>query len=92
MPDLPAEPLATVPRARHPLRQWEVHPNLLQLQTGQPLILVGTPQQIATRLQELHGLGLNHLIVEGGGAVSEVLRFGEHVLPLLRKERPHHER
>lgn len=91
VPDLPPESLATVPRARHPLRQWEVHPNLLQITPGQPLILVGTPQQIATRLQELHGAGLNHLIVEGGPAVSEVLRFGEQVLPLLRKERLHHE-
>jgi len=91
VPSVPAEALATVPRARHPLRQREVHPNLLQLTPGQPLILVGTPPQIATRLQELHGLGLNHLILEGGPAVSEVLRFGEQVLPLLRKERSCHE-
>ena len=89
--DLPAEPLATLPRARHPLRQWEVHPNLLQRAPGQPLILVGTAQQIATRLQELHGLGLGQLILEGGPAVSEVLRFGEQVVPLLRKERLHHD-
>ncbi|NVZ54248.1 LLM class flavin-dependent oxidoreductase [Pseudomonas sp. B6002] len=86
--DVPDELLATLPRARHPLRQWEVHPNLLQRAPGQPLILVGTPQQIATRLQELHGLGLNQLILEGGPAVGDVLRFGEQVLPLLRKERP----
>ncbi|PRA33864.1 LLM class flavin-dependent oxidoreductase [Pseudomonas poae] len=91
VPELPTESLATVPRARHPLRQWEVHPNLLQLAPGQPLILVGTPSQVATRLQELHGLGLNHLILEGGPAVRDVLRFGEQVLPHLRKERPHHE-
>ncbi|MGY2377805.1 LLM class flavin-dependent oxidoreductase [Pseudomonas sp. SDO524_S393] len=88
VPAMPVEPLATLPRARHPLRQWEVHPNLLQLAPGQPLILVGTAPQVATRLRELHGLGLTHLIVEGGPAVSEVLRFGEHVVPLLRKERP----
>lgn len=89
VPNLPDEPLATLPRARHPLRQWEVHPNLLQRQPGQPLILVGTAQQVATRLQELHGLGLNQIILEGGPAVSEVLRFGEQVAPLLRKERTH---
>ncbi|NWD89825.1 LLM class flavin-dependent oxidoreductase, partial [Pseudomonas sp. K5002] len=77
-------------------RQWEIHPNLLQLHPGQPLILVGTPRQIATRLQELHGLGLGHIILQGGPAVGEVLRFGEQILPLLfrhglRKERLHHE-
>jgi alkanesulfonate monooxygenase len=91
IPPLPSEPLATLPRARHPLRQWEVHPNLLQLAPGQPLILVGSAPQIATRLQELHGLGLNQVILEGGPAVREVLRFGEQVLPFLRKERLHHE-
>ncbi|KAF1026600.1 MAG: Alkanesulfonate monooxygenase [Pseudomonas sp.] len=94
--DLPAQRLSTLPRDRHPLRQWEVHPNLLQVQPGQPLILVGTPRQIATRLQELHGLGLGQVILQGGPAVSDVLRFGEQVLPLLfqqglRKERLHHE-
>lgn len=88
VPALPDEPLATLPRARHPLRQWEVHPNLLQRAPGQPLILVGTPQQLATRLQELHGLGLDQVILEGGPAVSDVLRFGEQVAPLLRQERP----
>nr|WP_314560128.1 LLM class flavin-dependent oxidoreductase [uncultured Pseudomonas sp.] len=96
VPQLPEASLATLPRARHPLRQWEVHPNLLQREAGQPLILVGTPRQVATRLQELHGIGLNHLILEGGPSVSEVLRFGEQVLPLflqqgLRKERLHHD-
>lgn len=84
--DTPDPHLATVPRGRHPLRQREVHPNLLQLQPGQPLILVGTPHQIATRLQELHGLGLSHIIVQGGPAVADVLRFGEQVVPLLSRQ------
>lgn len=95
-PGLSAPPLSTLPRERHPLRQREVYPNLLQTGPGQPLILVGTPHQIATRLQELHGLGLHHIILQGGPAVSEVLRFAEQVMPLLlqqglRKERLHHE-
>jgi len=50
----------------------------------------------ALALRELHGLGLGHIILQGGPAVSEVLRFGEQILPLLfqhslRKERLHHE-
>lgn len=74
-----------------------MHPNLQQREARQPLILVGTPQQVATRLQEPHGIGLNHLILEDGLSVSEVLRFGEQVLPLpfqqgLRKERLRHDR
>lgn len=72
-----------LPRDRQPLRHFEIHPNLVQLQPGQPLYLVGTPHQVATRLQELHGLGLEHIVIQGQPAVSEVLRFAERILPLL---------
>lgn len=87
--------LPRLSRDRHPLRRFEIHPNLLQLHPGQPLYLVGTPQQIATRLQELHGLGIEHIVIQGQPAVSDVLRFGERILPLLheqglRKERLNH--
>lgn len=77
-------PVTRLGRNRHPLRHFEVHPNLLQLGPGQPLYLVGTAQQIATRLQELHGLGIEHIVIVDQPAVSEVLRFGERVLPLLQ--------
>ncbi|MDF0729272.1 LLM class flavin-dependent oxidoreductase [Pseudomonas entomophila] len=82
--------LPRLQRDSHPLRRFEVHPNLLQLQPGQPLYLVGTATQLATRLQELHGLGIDHVVIHGQPAVGEVLRFAEQVLPLLgplRKER-----
>ncbi|MFJ4373994.1 LLM class flavin-dependent oxidoreductase [Pseudomonas japonica] len=84
-------------RDRQPLRHFEVHPNLLQLRPGQPLYLVGSAQQIATRLGELHGLGIDHIVIHDQAAVAEVLRFGERVLPLLqqqglRKEDSHHDR
>lgn len=70
-------------RDAHPLRRFEVHPNLLQVESGQPVYLIGTPQQLATRLQELHGLGIEHIVIQGQPSVSDVLRFGEQVLPLL---------
>jgi len=98
-PSIQAQPSATalrrLTRSRHPLRQFEIHPNLLQLEPGQPLYLVGTAQQIATRLQELHGLGIEHIVIQDQPAVSDVLRFGERILPLLRgqglrKESPQH--
>lgn len=88
--DLQALPqTAAVPRLsrdRHPLRRFEIHPNLLQLRPGQPLYLVGTPQQIATRLGELHGLGIRQIVIQHQPAVSEVLRFGERILPLLQQQ------
>ncbi|MBA6116233.1 LLM class flavin-dependent oxidoreductase [Pseudomonas putida] len=88
-------PMRRLTRNRHPLRQFEIHPNLLQLRPGQPLYLVGTAQQIATRLQELHGVGIEQIIIQDQPAVSEVLRFGERILPLLhgqglRKEGQRH--
>ncbi|RII74173.1 LLM class flavin-dependent oxidoreductase [Pseudomonas monteilii] len=79
-----ATPLRRLARNRHPLRQFELHPNLLQLRPGEPLYLVGTAQQIATRLQELHGLGVEHIVIQDQPTVSDVLRFGERILPLLR--------
>lgn len=94
LPD-PAASIITLPRGRHPLRHFEIHPNLVQLKPGQPLYIVGTVHQIANRLQELHGLGIEHIVILGQPAVSEVLCFGERVLPLLydhglRKEPTQH--
>ncbi|MDG9885333.1 LLM class flavin-dependent oxidoreductase [Pseudomonas sp. GD04058] len=94
----PAEPPASAAVRRLARdRQLEVHPNLLQPGPGQPLYLVGNAQQIATRLGELHGLGIEHIVIQDQPAVAEVLRFGERILPLLReqglrKERQRHER
>lgn len=82
-----ADGVTRLQRDGHPLRRFEVHPNLLQQAPDQPLYLVGTAQQLATRLQELHGVGIEHIVIQGQPTVSDVLRFGEQVLPLLaRKE------
>ncbi|PBQ10125.1 LLM class flavin-dependent oxidoreductase [Pseudomonas syringae] len=77
------------------VRRHEIHPNLWRPFKAGPTLLVGTPQQIATRLQELHGLGVGHINICAQPAVSDALRFGEEVLPLLqakglREEQRHH--
>ncbi|KPA91336.1 LLM class flavin-dependent oxidoreductase [Pseudomonas sp. RHF3.3-3] len=91
VPDVPSRVLP-LKRQQHPARRFEIHPNLWQPHSDQPLYIVGSPHQVATRLQQLHGLGLGQVIVQGEPAVREVLRFGEQILPLLtaqglRKER-----
>jgi len=66
------------------VRRHEIHPNFWRPFSDQPALLVGTPKQIATRLQELHGLGVNHICLQALPAVSEALRFAEQILPLLQ--------
>ncbi|ANI15745.1 MULTISPECIES: LLM class flavin-dependent oxidoreductase [Pseudomonas] len=71
-------------RGSHPARRQEIHPNLWLPRTGEPAVLVGSHTQVAGRLRELHGQGLDQVILHAADAVREVLRFGERVLPLLR--------
>ncbi|HBP6730582.1 TPA: LLM class flavin-dependent oxidoreductase [Pseudomonas aeruginosa] len=73
-------------RAEHPARRNEIHPNLWLPASGESPVLVGSYAQVASRLQELHGAGLDQIILHAPNAVREVLRFGERVLPLLRHE------
>lgn len=70
------------------LRRDEIHPQLWQPR-GQPLTLVGDPGQISARLQQLHDLGIDQVIIHGEPAVAEVLRFAEQVLPALRAKGLH---
>jgi Coenzyme F420-dependent N5,N10-methylene tetrahydromethanopterin reductase and related flavin-dependent oxidoreductases len=73
-------------RAEHPARRNEIHPNLWRPAPGEPPVLVGSYPQVASRLRELHGAGLDQIILHAPNAVREVLRFGERVLPLLHQE------
>ena len=73
-------------RAEHPARRHEIHPNLWLPAPGETPVLVGSYAQVAARLRELHGVGLDQIILQAPQAVREVLRFGERVLPLLRDE------
>ncbi|MCJ1882637.1 LLM class flavin-dependent oxidoreductase [Pseudomonas nitroreducens] len=73
-------------RAEHPARRSEIHPNLWLPAPGESPVLVGSYPQVASRLRELRGAGLNQIILQAPNAVREVLRFGERILPLLRDE------
>ncbi|KJJ97737.1 hypothetical protein UB43_19560 [Pseudomonas sp. 21] len=73
-------------RAGHPARRSEIHPNLWLPAPGESPVLVGSHAQVASRLRELHGAGLEQVILQAPNAVREVLRFGERVLPLLQNE------
>lgn len=73
-------------RAEHPARRSEIHPNLWLPAPAESPVLVGSYSQVASRLRELHGAGLDQIILNAPNAVREVLRFGEQVLPLLRPE------
>ena len=64
-------------------RRLEIHPNLWQPEVGGTVFLVGTAEQCAARLQTLHELGIRHVIIASDHAVREILRFAEHVVPLL---------
>ncbi|KAF1067859.1 MAG: Alkanesulfonate monooxygenase [Pseudomonas citronellolis] len=77
-------------REHHPARRDEIHPNLWQPDPDQPAWLVGSHAQVATRLAELHGLGVDEVILHGAPAVRELLGFGEQVLPRLRQEEHAH--
>lgn len=72
-------------------RDLEVEPNVwggFSLLRGGPAFgLVGSYQQVAERLDELIGLGVNAFILAGVPHLEEAQRVGEEVLPLLRGAR-----
>ncbi len=65
----------------------EVSPNLWAgvglVRGGAGTALVGSPQQVADRLQEYAALGLQHFILSGYPHLEEAYRFAELVFPLL---------
>ncbi|MFC4121538.1 LLM class flavin-dependent oxidoreductase [Nonomuraea zeae] len=69
-------------------RELEVSPNVwggFHLLRGGPAFgLVGSYQQVADRLDELIGLGVDAFILAGVPHLEEAYRVGEEVLPLLR--------
>lgn len=66
------------------VRRFELYPNLWQPIAGQPALLVGSCEQVVTRLEELHALGIGHVVLESWPSVREVLRLGEDILPRLK--------
>jgi alkanesulfonate monooxygenase len=67
----------------------EVHPNvwagfgLLRRHAG--TALVGSHEQVAERIEEYRGLGIDHFILSGQPHLEEAYRVAENVLPLLRR-------
>ncbi|TBV10491.1 LLM class flavin-dependent oxidoreductase [Stutzerimonas kirkiae] len=66
------------------VRRFELYPNLWQPVPGQPALLVGSSEQVVARLEELHALGIGHVLLEAWPSVREVLRLGEEILPRLK--------
>jgi alkanesulfonate monooxygenase len=70
------------------IRDLEIYPNMWAgfglLRPGPGVGLVGSHQEVADRIAELHSLGLEHLILSGQPHLEESYWFGEGVMPLLR--------
>lgn len=66
----------------------EVYPNVwagyAMVRPGAGAALVGSHEQVAERIEELHALGMTHLILSGQPHLEEAYWFGEGVMPLLR--------
>ena len=52
---------------------------------GAGTALVGSHEQVAERIEELHELGFDELILSGHPHLEEAYQFGEGVLPILRR-------
>jgi alkanesulfonate monooxygenase len=70
------------------LDNLEIAPNLWAgyglVRHGAGTALVGSHEQVADRLEELHALGIEHVILSGQPHLEEAYWFAEGVLPLLR--------
>jgi alkanesulfonate monooxygenase len=71
----------------NPRAGLEVAPNLWAgvglVRGGAGTALVGDPQQVADRIQEYAGLGMDYFILSGYPHLEEAYRFAELVFPLL---------
>ncbi|MVW73258.1 LLM class flavin-dependent oxidoreductase [Bordetella sp. 15P40C-2] len=76
-------------RSINTVRDLEVSPNLWAgvglVRGGAGTALVGSHEQVAERIQELHELGVDSFIFSGYPNLEEALRVGEEVLPLLNQ-------
>jgi alkanesulfonate monooxygenase len=48
--------------------------------------LVGSPEEVADAIMEYKELGVSQFILSGWPKLEEMIFFGEHVLPLVRKK------
>lgn len=75
--------------ALHGAGSLEIYPNIWLgyglVRPGAGTALVGSHQQVAERIEELHALGVEDLILSGQPHVEEAYWVGEGVLPLLHR-------
>jgi alkanesulfonate monooxygenase len=68
-------------------QELEIYPNVWSgyglIRNGPGLALVGSPESVAARINEYHGLGIDSFIVSGSPFLEETYRFGDQVMPLL---------
>jgi alkanesulfonate monooxygenase len=67
----------------------EIYPNLWAgvglVRGGAGTALVGSHEEVADRIAEYHGLGIDEFILSGYPHLEEAYRVGEGVLPVLRR-------
>jgi alkanesulfonate monooxygenase len=68
----------------------EVYPNVWAgvglLRGGAGTALVGSHEQVADRIREYHGLGIDEFILSGWPHAEQAAYAGEHLGPLLTKQ------
>jgi alkanesulfonate monooxygenase len=73
----------------HGVRELEVSPNLWAgvglVRGGAGTALVGSYQQVAERIEEYRGLGVDSFILSGYPHLEEAIHLGAELLPLLRR-------
>jgi alkanesulfonate monooxygenase len=69
------------------VRDLEVYPNLWTgiglVRGGAGTAIVGSHEQVAERIEQLHALGISSFILSGYPNLEEALNVGEEVVPLL---------
>lgn len=67
------------------IRTYAYRPGAVGSNGGTAAGLVGTPQQIADRMQEFFDIGVTTFLLQFHPMQEEMQRFGEQVVPLLTK-------
>ncbi|MGE4091811.1 MAG: LLM class flavin-dependent oxidoreductase [Candidatus Binatia bacterium] len=67
------------------IRTYAYRPGAVGSNGGTDAGLVGTPQQIAERLQAFYDIGIRTVLLQFHPMLEEMQRFGEEILPLLEK-------
>lgn len=58
------------------------------LEAAETSALYGTPDEIATKLQALRGVGVEYVLLNSAGGIQSLRRFAREVMPHLKTETP----